>query len=117
MSAETLVSALGQVSDRKTLLRKVGAAGFGSLLFVMGMETEQADAQCFQHGCNLCNPCTPPCPALTCSWCWWGSCHRNPDGSNRHQTLCCEGFVAGQRCAGDTCNVACSYFGGTAYGC
>jgi hypothetical protein len=98
MSAERVATMLGELTDRKGLLKKAGAAGLGSALFMLGSRAPAAEAQvCFQHGCHLCdscrNPCNPPDWLLTgCSWCWTGACHMNPGGSSWHVTWCCEGY-------------------------
>lgn len=113
MSAERLAESLGALTDRKGLLRKAGAAGLASALFVMGRRPAPAEAIRFQHGCGLCDTSLASCPTLACTWCWYGDCHTNPGGSSRHRTHCCEGYRSGSHCAGDCFDHwACSFFGG-----
>ncbi len=138
MSADTLARTLGEISDRKTVLKRVGALGFGSALFLLGVRPQKAHAQsesdldllvtevtelggrCFTHGCNLCSGCASECPpGLDCYWCWWGNCHVNPGGGRAHQTLCCEGYATREsNCPTGACPSTCSYYAGTSYaGC
>jgi hypothetical protein len=117
MSTERIAELVGELTDRKTLLARAGAAGLGSMLFVFGARPKAAEAACFEHGCFLCDDCTAPCPPQYlldgCAWCWLGNCHTNPGGSSNHRTWCCEGYNAqAHSCVGD-CGTGwlCSFFG------
>lgn len=114
MSTETIVRSIGDFASRRRFLSRLGAAGVASALYVGGVRAQEAQAACFEHGCNLCNPCTNGCGGYTCSWCWWGSCHKNPSGGGYHRTLCCEGFGPVSSC-GPRCNNGwvCSFYGGS----
>jgi hypothetical protein len=112
--AEQLTEALGGLTDRKTVLRRAGAAGMGVLLGAMGLGARTAEAVQFQHGCSLCDATANPagCTQLACTWCWYGTCHQNPSGSSNHRTQCCEGYRAGSSCGGGCADRwACSFFG------
>ena len=104
MSAEKLALAVGEYTNRKTLLRRAGAAAFGSALVALGIGASPAYAVA---GCSLC--ASPGgCGTLYCAWCWWGTC---ASGTRR---LCCEGYRAGSNCAGGcSSHWACSYVGAT----
>jgi hypothetical protein len=108
MSVEKLAETVGEIADRKTLLKRMSAASLG-LLGAAGIFPAKAMALCTTHGCDLCSCPTSCGPLLNCAWCWIGRCH-NHNGTNlKHK--CCEGY-AGSRCDG-ACPAYCSYYFGS----
>jgi len=101
MSVEGLVGKIGEATDRRRFLRKVGAASLGALGFSVFAEPAEAyDFAC----CHLCNAPSDSCASqAVCSWCW--NCCAGPRALFR----CCEGYSAGQSCSGG-CPAYCSYY-------
>lgn len=114
MSLETLTERVGEFTDRRRFITKLGAAGLASAAYIGGVKTPMAQALWVNHGCALCQ--TPSaCGPHYCAWCWMGSCgthggaHPTP---KQHQ--CCEGYRAGSNCGGDcTAYNICSWLGNT----
>lgn len=106
-----VVDSVGELADRKTVLRRGGAAAFAGTLALMGIKASTASAYGSEHGCNLCNP--PGSCGAACYWCWYGSCHMNAGGSSWHRTQCCEGYSQHGDCTGG-CGGSqhCSRYGG-----
>jgi hypothetical protein len=104
MSAEKFALSVGEFTDRKTILRRSGAAAFGAALVFLGIRSTPAYAVA---GCHLCDA-PGGCGTLYCAWCWWGDCVSH----TRH--LCCEGYSRGSSCGGGCGDhQKCSYVGGT----
>lgn len=113
MSLEAVASRMGEATNRRGMLKRLGAAGLVSAAYFGGVATPAAQAVCTRSGCDFCR-CPSSC-SRTCQWCWWGRCHTHSDGT-RHKHLCCEGYgpVSSAYCNGQ-CSVGlnCSFFGGT----
>ena len=105
MSVEGLVEKIGEATDRRRFLRRVGAASLGALGF--SVFAEPAKAYNFAC-CALCTAPSSSCKSSSaCSWCW--ICCTNSNAMFR----CCEGYPAGAGCSG--CVSACSWY--DALGC
>lgn len=117
MTAEMVERLASARSSRGRFLAKAGAATLAAVSLRVGAEADTAHAWGGEHGCNLCNDPYAHCNVQTvCWWCWWGNCHINPGGTVRHRTQCCEGYKAGQGCAGG-CPAPCSGYGAEQMGC
>lgn len=114
----TMLRAVAEYSDRRTLLRRASQATAVASAALLGVRVTEASAYGAEHGCGLCKPPSGDCYGRRCSWCWWGNCHVNPGGGSAHRTHCCEAYYD----SGDNCNspgcygVNCSFFG-TNIGC
>lgn len=118
MSLETLTEKVGEFTDRRHFMVKLGTAGLASAAYIGGVSAPRAEAQgCNMHGCGLCQ-CPGPCGPHYCAWCWRGGCglHQGAHASPKeHQ--CCEGYRAGSNCGGScTAYQICSFLGNT-YDC
>lgn len=112
MALEAMAQRIGEVTSRRRVLARFGAAGLASAAYIGGVDPPSAQALCRRHGCDFCN--CPGCSGYTCAWCWWGRCHRHSNGV-RYQHRCCEGYgpVAPQYCNGQ-CHggQVCSFYNG-----
>lgn len=111
MSLETMASRMGDTTNRRGVLARLGAAGLASAAWFAGVKTQEAHAICTTHGCDFCE-CPSSC-SRTCQWCWWGRCHTHNDGSRRRH-LCCEGYgpVSSSNCSGQCAiGLICSFYG------
>src|SRR5919202_5407363 len=91
MSVEKLAETVGEVVERRSFLKRTGAATLG-LFGLASFAPATAKATYPTHGCNLCNPPGNCGPRLECSWCWQGNCYGG------HWYYCCEGRQAGGNC-------------------
>ena len=119
MTTETLARSVGEQTERRTLLKKAGAASLALVAGLLG-RSDTAEATYPYHGCHLCHTPSsqggPSCPSLRCSWCWWGECH----GSPSHRNLCCEGYCypCSGSCDSPGCTgVYCSFLGEYSQSC
>lgn len=112
MSAESIVDAIGEFTDRRGVLKRAGVAAMGTAMVFSGLKPSSALAHpSSTHGCNLCY--NPGSCSYSCAWRWIGACHTNVGGSSHHVTTCCEGFRSGYACVGTTCSgVNCPWYGG-----
>lgn len=108
MSVEELAEKVGEMADRRKLLKRASGATLG-LLGLAGFLPGRAMAYGEAHGCSLCNPPATDCggPWVECGWCWQGSCH----GSPSHWHYCCECYRS-PSCDG-SCPATCSALVGT----
>lgn len=108
MSVEEIAETVGEIADRRRILRRVTGAALG-LTGLAGLFPSGAMAS--NQGCNLCNSPGGCNTDLACAWCWQGNCY----GSPGQWHYCCEGYLQTTRCDG-SCPSYCSYFSGT-YSC
>lgn len=115
MTTLELADRIAAGTGRRGFLARAGAATLGAAAAVLATE-QPAQAVEFWHCCCFC--ASPRSCSYSCAWCWLGCCHRNPGGSNPHQSYCCEGYNS---CANATGNCGtgwiCSFYGSTVYGC
>jgi hypothetical protein len=105
MSVEKLAETVGEVVERRSFLKRTGAATLG-LLGLSSFAPAAAKASYDTHGCTLCNPPGNCGPRLECSWCWQGACYAG------HWYYCCEGRQAGGNCNSPSCPAYCSWYTG-----
>ena len=101
MSTEDLLESLGRKLNRRSLLKRAGAAAVGAALALMGLPAEASAYPI--HCCNLCFAPSTQCTGCTCIWCW----HCTEAGQ---VWQCCECNSVDSTC-GDSCyHVTCSYY-------
>jgi hypothetical protein len=95
MSVETLAEAVGEAADRRTLLRKVGAASLGAVAATLGVASTAEAVQ--WRCCNLCGPRNPNnCSGVTyCCWIWFCCCISGCEGRKRLHCAECYHSAAG----------------------
>lgn len=95
MSDDLLRAFATTVGRNKTML-KIALGMSAGVATLLGVRNRASAFAC----CSLCNP-TGGC-TYSCSWCW------NCMDISGQCWSCCEGYVAGQSCAGG-CPSACSW--------
>jgi hypothetical protein len=99
--SETLVRALADSIERRSVLLKVALGATAGIVTLMGLQTKAAayDYAC----CTLCQ--APGSCTYACAWCW--NC---PEAGNpTHCWRCCEGYSAGAACMGGCSGNICSW--------
>lgn len=97
---------LSELIDRRTILRRVGAAALGLVLALFG-SSGQVLAFTW-YCCNLCQAPSPSCSNCACVWCWY--CVY---GQNTYQ--CCECHYDNSNCGENCYHVNCSHGKRTGY--
>lgn len=100
MSLETLTERVGEVTDRRRFLRRVGVGGLAVVLGFLGI-TPEARALVYYKCCELCRSPGGCSRDPICIWCW-DCCH------NGYKWRCCEYFSASWPCNRSCTNVYCS---------